>query len=392
MPSKQKNGLYRTKIKIGVDADGKDIVKWISGKTKAELEKARQEVVSRYIDCTALNDDRLFGEYAVEWYKKIKEPQLSKSSIANWRSMLNKHVLPAFGDRKLRSITSTDLQIWINSFAGKSSTLIDQASTAISNIFEAACADRIIPNDPSVAVKRPKPSKSEERRSLTDDETRKIESIIAHHEYGMYMACLYYLGVRPGEARGLMWGDVDWEANVIHIQRDIDYKDHASSGGLKTDAAYRDVPMQSELRSILWKNRGLPQTYLFTGKRSGAPWSKATSERIWLDMMRSVGLVEERTDTDWKNPDIRSQVRATISPYYLRHNFITKCWEAGLDPLVTMRIVGHTDYRTTINIYTHLNNEVLSKAKVDLEDVFKKSCTKVAQPKGAVMPMQKENR
>ena len=67
MPSKQKNGLYRTKIKIGVDADGKDIVKWISGKTKAELEKARQEVIARYIDCTALNEDRLFGEYAVEW-------------------------------------------------------------------------------------------------------------------------------------------------------------------------------------------------------------------------------------------------------------------------------------------------------------------------------------
>ena len=43
MPSKQKNGLYRTKIKIGVDADGKDIVKWISGKTKAELEKAVNE-------------------------------------------------------------------------------------------------------------------------------------------------------------------------------------------------------------------------------------------------------------------------------------------------------------------------------------------------------------
>jgi len=56
------------------------------------------------------------------------------------------------------------------------------------------------------------------------------------------------------------------------------------------------------------------------------------------------------------------------------------CWEAGLDPLVTMRIVGHEDYHTTASIYTHLKNEHLKRAKQEISVVFKnkklhKSCT-----------------
>ena len=35
-----------------------------------------------------------------------------------------------------------------------------------------------------------------------------------------------------------------------------------------------------------------------------------------------------------------------------------------------MKIVGHTDYQTTANIYTHLKEETLCKATVNMEKVF----------------------
>ena len=43
----------------------------------------------------------------------------------------------------------------------------------------------------------------------------------------------------------------------------------------------------------------------------------------------------------------------------------------SIDPLIAMKIVGHTDYQTTANIYTHIKEEMLKKATVDLEGVFK---------------------
>lgn len=104
MPKKQKSGLYRTKIKIGVDAQGRDINKWVSGRTMAELEDAKREARAYYIDGTALRDDQLFGAYAVAWYRIRKEPRLSDSSRAAYRCMLNKWVLPAFGNRNLRAL------------------------------------------------------------------------------------------------------------------------------------------------------------------------------------------------------------------------------------------------------------------------------------------------
>jgi len=42
-----------------------------------------------------------------------------------------------------------------------------------------------------------------------------------------------------------------------------------------------------------------------------------------------------------------------------------------VDPLVAMKIVGHTDYQTTANIYTHIKEDTLRKATVNMGDVFR---------------------
>ncbi len=40
-----------------------------------------------------------------------------------------------------------------------------------------------------------------------------------------------------------------------------------------------------------------------------------------------------------------------------------------MDPLIAMKILGHTDYQTTANIYTHLNAEMMKKSSVNMEEV-----------------------
>ena len=45
-------------------------------------------------------------------------------------------------------------------------------------------------------------------------------------------------------------------------------------------------------------------------------------------------------------------------------------YEAGVDWLIEMKIVGHTDYKTTANIYTHVRDEMLKKATVNMGEVF----------------------
>ena len=47
-------------------------------------------------------------------------------------------------------------------------------------------------------------------------------------------------------------------------------------------------------------------------------------------------------------------------------------YESGIDPLIAMKIVGHTDYQTTANIYTRIKKEMLKKSTVNMGDVFRK--------------------
>ena len=41
-----------------------------------------------------------------------------------------------------------------------------------------------------------------------------------------------------------------------------------------------------------------------------------------------------------------------------------------------MKIDGHSDYQTTANIYTHIKEEMLKKATVDMARVFRKRAGK----------------
>ena len=42
------------------------------------------------------------------------------------------------------------------------------------------------------------------------------------------------------------------------------------------------------------------------------------------------------------------------------------------NPLIVMKMLGHTDYQITANSYTHLKSEMMKKNSVDIEDVFRR--------------------
>jgi len=370
----RKKTPYRSKVKIGVDQDGRPINKWIQGRTRAELQQARDAVIAKYITGEALADDRLFGDYAAEWYRVRKAPFVSASTRNNYRTALNKHLFPAFGERNLRAIRPAELQEFVNTFEGKSKSLVTGLIGTLRAVFSAAKQDRLVSMNPAEDLRRPKVAPAAERRALTEDERQRLRALFDTHAHGLYLAVMYYTGMRPGEVRGLQWGDFDWDANLIHVQRDVDYAagGRALVGELKTAASDRYVPLAAPLRALLEPRRQHPTAFLFPG-RDGAPLAQVTARRMWLRLMVDAGLADpipEDEHTAYGSGDIRGQYRARITPHTLRHNFITICWEAGIDIMLTMKMVGHTDYETTRNIYTHLSRRHLDQAQQQINAMF----------------------
>ena len=374
MAKKTASGKYRGRVQIGVDKDGKPINKYVSARTLRELEQKKEYIRHHYIDGQPIREDMPFYQYAEEWYKLKKEPFVSDASRSAYRTMFNKHILPAFGLRHLRAISTGEIQIFINSFADSSKSQITLAVGTLKAIFASAYAEGIIERDPSVSLIRPKGKKKTPRRALTDQETQNVLVTIKRHEHGLLLAVLYYLGLRRGEALGLKWGDFDFDEDLVHIQRDIDFTGSmAHDGELKTAAANRYVPIPADLREMLVKERGFPTQYVFHMK-NGEPMAQSSFKRIWLSLMQDAYCVEDRVvgeDTD-RPTDIRKRLKPTLTPHYFRHNFATLLYEAGVDPLIAMKIIGHSDYQTTANIYTHLNAEMMKKSSVDMEEVFQR--------------------
>lgn len=382
MAKKQKSGLYRSKVKIGVDANGKDVVKYISGHTKKELEEHRQAVIDYYINGTGLEADRLFGEYAVEWYRIRKEPHIRKGTRDTYRSMLNKHILPAFGNRKLRSIRSSELQEFLQQFANSSRSHIATARLIISGVFLAACQDRILKENPAQFLANPEAKRAAEKPTLTDDDRATLERVCVSEPHGDFMAVLYYLGLRLGEAAALKWMDFDWRARTVHIQRKLDYHDGAVAGDPKTAKSDRLLPIPEPLYAILYPKRQMPEMYLFC-KEGNQVMKRCAANALWLELMAAAGMVHEET----RKKMVKGKLEEVIvicpdfTPHTLRHNYVTMCYESGFDPYTTMRLVGHSNISTTMNIYTHMREQQIEKARQEVDGMFaNRSCTKVAQP------------
>ena len=84
--------------------------------------------------------------------------------------------------------------------------------------------------------------------------------------------------------------------------------------------------------------------------------------------------IENRLDTlesDVKVvKDLAVDYVVDLTPHWFRHNYITLLYDAGVDAVTAMRLVGHTDYQTTVNVYTHIKTERLKESALKLETVF----------------------
>ena len=126
-----------------------------------------------------------------------------------------------------------------------------------------------------------------------------------------------------------------------------------------------------ELKAMLLKHKGWPDEYVFHNEK-GLPLSQASFKRKWCELMLAAGCTDWREVPEGTNRpgDIRKQIKPRLTPHYFRHNYVTMLYESGVDPLIAMKIVGHTDYQTTANIYTHVRDEMLKKATVTMNEVF----------------------
>lgn len=193
--------------------------------------------------------------------------------------------------------------------------------------------------------------RKKERLLLRPDQIKAIFDGANEDRYGLYYVFLFMTGVRPGEMLGLLWEDIDFIDNVVHIRRNQDNRGVIKNFP-KTAAGQRRIPMAPLLRQALleWKKQcprreGLPhRVFPCLGYRYNDP----------LGQSRAGGalLLANFRNRIWK-PLLQRLDLPPVTPYVTRHLVISNLQAQGVEVGTVAKIAGHANPQITLQHYTH---------------------------------------
>lgn len=166
--------------------------------------------------------------------------------------------------------------------------------------------------------------------------------------YGRNMfRLLAFTGARKGEILALKW--TDWIDNTLDINKAITRGfDGESVGATKNKSSVRLVSLDKKTIDLLSEYRKMNPTTTFIFESPEGKPIPSSLPRKWL-----LQIV--------KGTDVKP-----IKIHGFRHTHASLCFEAGMTLKQVQHRLGHSDLKTTMNIYTHITK----KAKDDIGEKF----------------------
>ena len=330
--------------------------------TRAELDRGT------WIDPNAAR--LTFAVVAAEWL--ASNPAKRGSTYARDETIIRVHLLPTLGERQLRSITRADvvglLHAWTKALAPRTTRRMFGTLRAIFNYaVDADYLGRSPARGVTVGVPRP-----EERRLVNHDELLALADAIGP-KWAPLVLTGAVLGLRWGECAGLRVGRIDFLAHTITVAEQITrgIAGRAEAGPPKSDAGNRTVAVPAELIEILSAHlarRGLTGAdadALVFGNNDGGPLSYSSfRERHWNRACVAAGL-GRFLDDDPRTDRVR-RLYEGLTFHDLRRSNATALVAEGVDIKTAQRRLGHSDIRTTLEIYA----QATTKADRDAADAL----------------------
>ena len=200
------------------DWTGKRRKKYKRGfRTKKEV----QDYESEYKRMAGSDMDMTVASFA-EVYFNDKSGELKARSQQNKRLMINLHVIPYLGEKKMNEITPADIIAWQNEIRKKnfSESYQRMLQNQVTALFNHARKIYDLSNDPCSKVKKIGCADAKRLDFWTYEEYQKF---IATFEKGsrpyLMFQLLFWTGMREGEMLALSMEDIDLENNRIHIEK-----------------------------------------------------------------------------------------------------------------------------------------------------------------------------
>lgn len=305
----------------------------------------------------------LFADY-IKMYlplTKKRKRHIEDTTYAGYCDNVRYPIEPYFRKRKIRlkDLTAQDIQDFYDEQLDrvKPNTVIHYHAI----IRLALCYARkmgYIKENPIEQVEKPKKNKFI-GTYYTSNEVNQLISLTkgTKLEIAVIFACFY--GLRRSECVGLRWSAFDFENNIFHINHTVilttvnGKRTLVTKDSAKTDATIRVLPLSLDVKKRLLEIKCMQE-------KNRKCFKKRYNNR-WADYL----MVTENGDLispDYITGAFRRLIKKNklrhIRFHDLRHTCASLLLNKGKGKITMKDIqewLGHSDYKTTANIYAHLD-------------------------------------
>ena len=204
-------------------------------------------------------------------------------------------------------------------------------------------------------------------RSLSVGEAKALLQAAHGDRLEALIGCGLLLGLRPGEALGIQWSNIDFDANHLSVTNSLKRERNLLRlGDTKTPQSVRTLDMPVALVAML-RRRHLSQ--LEERVAAGEMWAQG-------DLVFTTEIGTPIDPSNYRRTLDRLCAKADIghwSPNELRHSFASLLSDAGVPLELVADAMGHVDTRMTSAVYRHRIGNSISAAARPMESIFERS-------------------
>lgn len=348
---------------------------WLDGRRHATHTGTQREAAAWLATVRAraragvdVSDRSTVGEFLAHWLETIRPPVVRVTTWVGYDQVIRDHVLPGLGGVRLATLRPDHVQrLYADLLAvGASVWTVRKVHVCLHRALgQAVLWGLVVRNVAHLASVPARPRGS--ARSLGPDEAQRV--LVAAE--GLRVQWVLYLamvtGARLGEILGLQWADVDWEHGSISLCRQL--RRLPRGGGLqmapiKTRAGYRLVRLGADgVAALRDQRRRVDQACMLAGDR----WREHD-----LVFSSSIGtpLEPRRVYTEFQAVLAAAGV-ARARFHDLRHTSASLALRAGVPAKVVSARLGHSSVGITMDLYSHVMDDVQQAAADLLEDAVR---------------------
>ena len=226
---------------------------------------------------------------------------------------------------------------------------------------------------------------------LTPEQCAALEDATKGTRAYLFVLIGLYTGLRREEICGLRWSDLDLNAAAPHLTVNNAVRFDGGKGIfpslLKTKAAHRTIPLPSKLADALRAAKSKSNSVFVVPAKNGSNASLQTVRNLMAIIGRRTVKASAATpekEAKKRGPQIQQTLDFKVTPHLLRHTYITRLCQSGMDIKKIQYLAGHSDIKVTLGIYSHVVGNTPGELIGAVENAFS------GQTSGQIQKAQQE--